>query len=135
MKDMETTAAIYLRKSTEDDGKSVVAQERQLRTKAEQLGIDTATLLFYLFRLEVHGLQQLRRTLGQSTPVDVITIRRSSTMVAEEVEAVAAVEEVEVDEVAELSEVVAVEEVAKAVVFEAVKAVEAVEEVFFCSGL
>ena len=70
MKVMETnTAAIYLRKSTEDDGKSVAAQERQLRTKAEQLGIDTATLLFYLFRLEVHGLQQLRRTLGQSTVV------------------------------------------------------------------
>jgi DNA invertase Pin-like site-specific DNA recombinase len=41
MKVMETnTAAIYLRKSTEDDGKSVAAQERQLRTKAEQLGID-----------------------------------------------------------------------------------------------
>ena len=37
MKDMETTAAIYLRKSTEDEGKSVAAQERQLRTKAEQL--------------------------------------------------------------------------------------------------
>ena len=74
---METnTAAIYLRKSIEDDGKSVTAQERQLRTEAEQLGIDTATLLFYLFRLEVHGLQQLRRTLRQSTPVDVITLRR-----------------------------------------------------------
>jgi|TARA_B110000263_G_scaffold72930_1_gene63761 DNA invertase Pin-like site-specific DNA recombinase len=41
MKVMETNnAAIYLRKSTEDDGKSVAAQERQLRTKAEQLGID-----------------------------------------------------------------------------------------------
>ena len=39
MKDMDTTAAIYLRKSTEDDGKSVAAQERQLRSKAEQLGI------------------------------------------------------------------------------------------------
>ena len=77
MKVMETTAAIYLRKSTEDDGKSVAAQERQLRSKAEQLGIDTATLLFYLFRLEVHGLQQLRRTLRQSTPVDVITLRLS----------------------------------------------------------
>ena len=71
MKVMETTAAIYLRKSTEDDGKSVAAQERQLRTKAGQLGIDTAALLFYLFRLEVHGLQKLRRTLGQSIPVDV----------------------------------------------------------------
>jgi DNA invertase Pin-like site-specific DNA recombinase len=45
MKDMETnTAAIYLRKSTENDGKSVAAQERQLRTKAEQLGIDTASV-------------------------------------------------------------------------------------------
>ena len=77
MKVMETnSAAIYLRKSTEDDGKSVAAQERQLRTKAGQLGIDTATLLFYLFRLEVHGLQQLRRTLRQSTPVDGITLRR-----------------------------------------------------------
>jgi site-specific DNA recombinase len=41
MKDMETnTAAIYLRKSTEDEGKSVAAQERQLRIKAEQLEID-----------------------------------------------------------------------------------------------
>ena len=45
MKVMETnTAAIYLRKSTEDDGKSVAAQERQLRTKAEQLGIDIAAV-------------------------------------------------------------------------------------------
>ena len=58
MKDMETnTAAIYLRKSTEDDGKSVAAQERQLRTKAEQLGIDTATLLFYLLRLSWSSLE------------------------------------------------------------------------------
>ena len=41
MKVMETnTAAIYLRKSTEDDSKSVAAQEQRLRTKAEQLGID-----------------------------------------------------------------------------------------------
>ena len=95
MKVMETTAAIYLRKSTEDDGKSVAAQERQLRSKAEQLGIDTATLLFYLFRLEVHGLQQLRSALGQSTPVDVITLRRScptirrnSTLIEEAVEGV-----------------------------------------------
>jgi hypothetical protein len=32
MKDMETnTAATYLRKSTEDDGKSVASQERQDR--------------------------------------------------------------------------------------------------------
>ena len=77
MKDMETnTAAIYLRKSTENDGKSVAAQERQLRTKADQLGIDTATLLFYLFWLEVHGLQLLRRALGPSTIVGVITLRR-----------------------------------------------------------
>ena len=45
MKVMETnTAAIYLRKSTEDDGKSVASQERQLRTKAEQLGIDIAAV-------------------------------------------------------------------------------------------
>ena len=58
MKVMETnTAAIYLRKSTEDDGKSVAAQERQLRTKAEQLGIDTATLLFYLLRLSWPSLE------------------------------------------------------------------------------
>jgi DNA invertase Pin-like site-specific DNA recombinase len=50
MKDMETnTAAIYLRKSTEDEGKSVAAQERQLRTKAEQLGI--AAVLFLTFEL------------------------------------------------------------------------------------
>jgi|TARA_B110000444_G_scaffold28677_1_gene23695 DNA invertase Pin-like site-specific DNA recombinase len=41
---METTAATYLRKSTEDDGKSVAAQEQQLRTKAEQLGIDIAAV-------------------------------------------------------------------------------------------
>jgi DNA invertase Pin-like site-specific DNA recombinase len=40
MKTMETnTAAIYLRKSTEDDGKSVAQQERELRTKADQLGV------------------------------------------------------------------------------------------------
>ena len=39
MKVIETTAAIYLRKSTENDGKSVAAQERQLRTKADQLGM------------------------------------------------------------------------------------------------
>ena len=57
MKVMETTAAIYLRKSTEDDGKSVAAQERQLRSKAEQLGIDTATLLFYLLRLSWPSLE------------------------------------------------------------------------------
>ena len=47
---METnTAAIHLRKSTEDDGKSVAAQELQLRTKAEQLGI--AAVLFLTFEL------------------------------------------------------------------------------------
>ena len=58
MKDMETnTVAIYLRKSTEDDGKPVAAQDRQLRTKAEQLGIDTATLLFYLLRLSWPSLE------------------------------------------------------------------------------
>jgi hypothetical protein len=58
MKVMETnTDAIYLRKSTEDDGKSVAAQERQLRTKAEQLGIDTATVLFYLLRLSWPSLE------------------------------------------------------------------------------
>jgi len=40
-KSMESnTAAIYLRKSTEDDGKSVGQQERTLRNKAEDLAID-----------------------------------------------------------------------------------------------
>ena len=40
-KSMETnTAAIYLRKSTEDDGKSVGQQGRTLRNKAEDLAID-----------------------------------------------------------------------------------------------
>ena len=34
------TAAIYLRKSTEDDGKSVGQQERTLRNKAEDLDIN-----------------------------------------------------------------------------------------------
>ena len=34
------TAAIYLRKSTEDDGKSVAQQERDIRARAGQLGID-----------------------------------------------------------------------------------------------
>ena len=35
---METnTAAIYLRRSTEDDGKSVGQQGRELHTKADQL--------------------------------------------------------------------------------------------------
>jgi len=38
MKEMETTSAIYLCKSTEDDGKSVAPEERQLRNKADQLG-------------------------------------------------------------------------------------------------
>ena len=40
-KSMETnTAAIYLRRSTEDDGKSVGQQERTLRNKAEDLAIN-----------------------------------------------------------------------------------------------
>ena len=34
------TAAIYLRKSTEDDGKSVAAQEHDIQIRAEQLGIN-----------------------------------------------------------------------------------------------
>ena len=39
-KSMETkTAAMYLRKSTEDDGKSVAQQAGELRTKADQLGV------------------------------------------------------------------------------------------------
>ena len=39
-KSMETkTAAMYLRKSTEDDGKSVAQQERELRIRFEQLGV------------------------------------------------------------------------------------------------
>ena len=39
-KSMENnTAAIYLRKSTEDDGKSVAQQERELRIRVEQLGV------------------------------------------------------------------------------------------------
>ena len=38
---METnTAAIYLRRSNEDDGKSVGQQERTLRNKAEDLTIN-----------------------------------------------------------------------------------------------
>ena len=42
-KSMETnTAAIYLRRSTEDDGKSVAAQEHDVRIRAEQLGINMA---------------------------------------------------------------------------------------------
>ena len=44
-KSMETnTAAIYLRKSTEDDGKSVAQQERELRTKADQLGVNVVSV-------------------------------------------------------------------------------------------
>ena len=40
MKDMETnTAAIYLLNSTEDDGRSVAQQERELRTRDGQLGV------------------------------------------------------------------------------------------------
>jgi DNA invertase Pin-like site-specific DNA recombinase len=38
------TAAIYLRKSTEDDGKSVAQQERELRTKADQLGVNVVSV-------------------------------------------------------------------------------------------
>ena len=34
------TAAIYLRRSTEDDSKSVAQQERTLRNKAEDLDIN-----------------------------------------------------------------------------------------------
>ena len=34
------TAAIYLRKSTEDDGKSVAAQEHDIREEAELLAIN-----------------------------------------------------------------------------------------------
>ena len=42
---METnTAAIYLRRSTEDDGKSVGQQERDIRSRAGQLGIDVVAL-------------------------------------------------------------------------------------------
>jgi len=44
-KSMETnTAAIYLRKSTEDEGKSVAQQERELRTKADQLGVNVVSV-------------------------------------------------------------------------------------------
>ena len=38
------TAAIYLRKGTEDDGKSVGQQERELRTKADQLIINVISV-------------------------------------------------------------------------------------------
>jgi len=34
------TAAIYLRKNTEDDGKSVAAQEHDIREGAELLGVN-----------------------------------------------------------------------------------------------
>ena len=34
------TAAMYLRKSTEEGGKSVAAQEHDVRIRAEQLGIN-----------------------------------------------------------------------------------------------
>ena len=44
-KSMESnTAAIYLRKSTEDDGKSVAQQERDIRSRAGQLGTDVIAL-------------------------------------------------------------------------------------------
>ena len=39
------TAAIYLRRSTEDDGKSVGQQERTLRSKAEDLAINIVAVL------------------------------------------------------------------------------------------
>jgi hypothetical protein len=40
MKTMENnTAAIYLRRSTEGDGKSVGQQERELRIRVGQLGV------------------------------------------------------------------------------------------------
>jgi len=38
------TAAIYLRKSTEDDGKSVAQQERELRTTADRLGVNVVSV-------------------------------------------------------------------------------------------
>ena len=42
---METnTAAIYLRRSTEDDGKSAARQERELRTMADQLGVNVVSV-------------------------------------------------------------------------------------------
>ena len=42
---METnTAAIYLRRSTEDEGKSVGQQERELRSKANQPCVNDLTL-------------------------------------------------------------------------------------------
>jgi DNA invertase Pin-like site-specific DNA recombinase len=42
---METnTAAIYLRRSTEDDGKSVSQQERTLRNKTEDLDINIVAI-------------------------------------------------------------------------------------------
>ena len=45
MTGMETnTAAIYLRKSSEDEGKSVAQQERELRTKADQLGVNVVSV-------------------------------------------------------------------------------------------
>ena len=44
-KSMETnTAAIYLRRSTEDYGKSVGQQERTLRNKAEDLDINIVAI-------------------------------------------------------------------------------------------
>ena len=43
-KSMETnTAAIYLRRSTEDDSKSIGQQERELHTKADQLGLNVTS--------------------------------------------------------------------------------------------
>ena len=44
-KSMESnTATIYLRKSTEDDGKSVAQQKRDIRARAGQLGIDVVAV-------------------------------------------------------------------------------------------
>ena len=38
------TAAIYLRRSTEHDGKSVARRERELRSKADQLVVNVASV-------------------------------------------------------------------------------------------
>jgi hypothetical protein len=72
-------------------------------------------MLFYLFWFEVHGLQLLRRALGPSTIVGVITLRRicstlrrSITPIAQgEAEVAAKV----VEAIAEIGAVEAVEEV------------------------
>ena len=41
---MNTTAAIYLRRSSEDEGKCVGQQERSLRNKADQLGVNIVSV-------------------------------------------------------------------------------------------